>query len=238
MPDYAVLLAIFTTLFLAVSLTAMVSHGLTLADVAPDAKRRFGITLGVTIMVWVALVGALSYSGAVEPNADRAFPTLGILILGSAILGNVMWARSATAQAVLKIIPSWWLAAIQLYRIVRVVFILLAADGILPNYFAQTTGWGDIAVGLAAPFVALLLWIDERRFRYFAVIWCVAGIADLLTVLFKALLTAPGPMQIDIDIPTVIIGQFPFAFIPLLVVPISLILHVQLMRKLLGATKA
>jgi hypothetical protein len=65
-------------------------------------------------------------------------------------------------------------------------------------------------------------------------VWCVTGILDLLLVLFKALNSAPGPQQTTaFELPTVIIGYFPFSIIPLFVVPFSLILHGLLIRRLM-----
>lgn len=232
-PNYAVLIIILTTMFVAASTSALIAHGLTKSKDDHAQKQRFSFWLVALVTSWVTVSAILSYYGMLVPDASQTFPLFGALILGSAIVGNVLWTRSRTATNVLLNVPLHWLATIQIYRIVGVVFLLLAADGHLSNYFATTTGWGDILVGVTAPMVGYLLWKDAQRYRAMATAWCIVGIGDLLLVLYKALRTAPGPMQADgIDIETVIIGYFPFPFIPLLIVPISLILHVQMLRKM------
>ncbi|MEL7165142.1 MAG: hypothetical protein AAGL96_06670 [Pseudomonadota bacterium] len=231
-PDYAVLLVFAVTLFVAVGVTALLTFGLLRADAALAAKRRFAVQVVLTVALWTAGALALAYSGALVPRAG-AFPILGALIIGGAILGNVVLLSSATAKSVLSAIPAHWLASIQIYRLIGVVFLLLLADGLLPRYFAWTTGWGDILVGIAAPLVGYLLWRDVQRYAWVGLGWCAIGIADLILVLIKAVRSAPGPLQAAIyNPPTEIIGYFPFPMVPLVIVPMSLILHVQLIRAL------
>ena len=43
------------------------------------------------------------------------------------------------------------------WRLAGFAFIALSAYGILPGFFAQPAGWGDIAIGATAPFAALVL---------------------------------------------------------------------------------
>lgn len=112
--------------------------------------------------------------------------------------------------------------------------ILIPRSGQSFPLLAVSTGWGDIFVGVTAPIVGYMLWRDSQRFRLFEIVWCVAGITDSIPVLYKAVNSAPGPMQTTaFDLPTIIIGYIPFPIVPLLVVPISLILHIQMIRKLL-----
>ncbi len=236
-PDYAVLLIIVTSLFVASSVSVMLTHGLHLANINAGDRRRFSIRVSFYALVWVGIALVIAKSNILVPSVDRAYPLLGVLILGSAIVGNILLFKSPTAKAVLDAIPVHWFASIQIYRIIGLVFLLLEADGLLSTYFASSTGWGDIAVGVTAPFVGYLLWRDAKRFQAVGIAWCIAGIADLLLVLYKAVNSAPGPLQSTaFDLPTIIIGYFPFTIVPLLVVPVSLILHVQMIRKLLVRT--
>ncbi|MEL7091768.1 MAG: hypothetical protein AAFN94_08545 [Pseudomonadota bacterium] len=231
-PDYAILLVIAVTLFVAIGVTALLTFGLVRADDTPAAKRRFAVKVIAVVTLWIAGALALAYSGVLVPRADT-FPILGALIVGGTIAANVALLRSATAKSVLNAIPAHWLASIQVYRMIGIVFLLLMADGLLPRYFAFTTGWGDIIVGIAAPMVGYLLWRDVQRYAWVGLGWCAVGIADLILVLIKAVRSAPGPLQAAIyNPPTEIVGYFPFPMIPLVIVPMSLILHVQLIRAL------
>ena len=232
-PDYVILLIICTVVFLVGSVSVLLTFALIKADLTPNQRQRYAMQVSLFALVWFALVAGISYSNALVPREDFSFPLLGVLIVGSAVLGNILLTRSITFNAALDAMPVHWLAVIQIYRVIGVIFLLLHADGLLSAYFALSTGWGDIAVGVTAPVVGFLLWKDAAKYRIAGYLWCAAGIGDLLFVLYRAINSAPGPLQTTaFDIPTVIIGYFPFPLIPLLVVPISLILHFQMIRKL------
>lgn len=234
-PNYAILLIFSTTIFVSSTVSILLAHGLHLVDLKPNNKKRISIQFSLYALIWIAIALSVAYSNILVPSVDQTFPLLGILILGSTIVCNVLLFRSSAARAVLDAIPVHWFATIQVYRIIGVMFLLLAADGLLPAYFANSTGWGDILVGVTAPFVGYLLWKDTEKFRMVGFLWCIVGIVDLLLVLYKAINSAPGPLQAtSFDLPTVIIGYFPMPIVPLLVVPISLILHIQMIRKLFG----
>lgn len=232
-PQYAILIIIATLLFMAVALSIIATIGIVSADLSSGQKRRFAARLAAYMLVWVALALAISYTNILVPRTEQWFPLLGVLILGATVLGLLLVFKSPSVIAAIKAIPIGWLAAVQVYRTIGIVFLLLQADRLLPAYFASSTGWGDIFVGVTAPIVGYLLWKDLQRYRYVGLLWCVIGVFDLLMVLYKAINSAPGPMQTTaFDLPTVIIGYFPLSLIPLLVVPISLILHGMLMVRL------
>ena len=55
------------------------------------------------------------------------------------------------------------LTIVQSWRIEGFTFLALAAYGILPGLFAQPAGWGDMFIGVTAPFVALGLAVPGHR---------------------------------------------------------------------------
>jgi hypothetical protein len=59
-----------------------------------------------------------------------------------------------------------------------VVFVLLAAQGVLPAMFARPAGYGDILIGLTAPFVAWKLSNPGHRGSF--ILWQALGILDLV----------------------------------------------------------
>jgi len=113
------------------------------------------------------------------------------------------------------------LTLVQSWRVNGFVFLVLAAYGILPAMFALPAGWGDIAIGATAFFVALKLASPNRR--TFFIVWQVLGIADLVTAVTL------GTLARLIDphgIPTNPMNVLPLSLIPTFAVPLFLILHV------------
>ena len=80
-------------------------------------------------------------------------------------------------QFALSLSPSI-LTFVQSWRIAGFTFLALAAYGILPNLFALPAGWGDIAIGATAPFVALGLALSRHRKSF--ILWQILGITDLV----------------------------------------------------------
>jgi hypothetical protein len=92
-------------------------------------------------------------------------------------------------------------------------------------------GLGDIAVGLAAPFVALRLMRGTGRRR--AVWFNVLGIVDLVVALTIGFLAGLGPWQvIDVTPTTEALALVPLVLIPTVAVPVAISLHIVSLIKL------
>lgn len=86
---------------------------------------------------------------------------------------------------------------VQVFRVVGFVFLVLLALGQAPAHFALPAGWGDIAIGAAAPLVALALVRDLPAARALAIGWNAVGLLDLVVAVgmgtgFLAPLLAPS----------------------------------------------
>lgn len=113
------------------------------------------------------------------------------------------------------------LTMVQSWRVIGFVFLVLATYGILPRAFALPAGWGDIAIGATASFVALTLASPNHRTIF--IIWQVLGIVDLVMAVTLGTLV---PIIDPHGIPTAAMTVLPLSLIPTFVVPLLLILHV------------
>jgi hypothetical protein len=111
------------------------------------------------------------------------------------------------------------------WRVVGFVFLVLASYNILPRLFALPAGWGDIAIGLTAPFVAYRLAVPAHR-RIF-IFWQLLGVADLVTAIsLGALAPLLNPQQLASNAATSApMAALPLSLIPTFFVPLLLILH-------------
>jgi hypothetical protein len=113
------------------------------------------------------------------------------------------------------------LTVVQSWRIEGFTFLALAAYGILPGLFALPAGWGDIAIGVTAPFVALGLAVPGHRKSF--IFWQILGITDLVTaVSLGTLASVLNPHGIGAGAMT----ELPMSLIPTFEVPLFLILHI------------
>jgi hypothetical protein len=93
----------------------------------------------------------------------------------------------------------------------------------------------DIYLGLSAPLIA---WLSTRR-RWglkLASAWNILGLLALLNVVTRAVLTAPGPLNlIYSEVPDRMISTFPFLLIPGFFVPLAVVLHVIAIQSIPGS---
>lgn len=153
------------------------------------------------------------------PNAPPI--ALGLAVVTPIVLFLVWFSSSqGFRQFVLSLSPRT-LTLVQSMRIAGFVFLVLGTYKILPEFFALSAGWGDIAIGATASFAALRLGDPAHRKGF--IFWQVLGIADLVNAL--ALGTFAGVIDPH-GIPTGAMTVLPMSYISTFAVPLFLILHI------------
>jgi hypothetical protein len=231
-PRYVAPVVLALVVVLAYWLVRLLSRGADAADLDPRTHGRVRMGTGIFIGGWLLL--ALLTAGS-APTVDAAgngrvplgFPLFlsGSLVVGVGLLASRAWRR------VLDSIPSESLISVQIYRVVGVIFLLLYTSGALPGYFALPAGWGDVAVGLAAPVVALAVRNRIRGSRSLAVAWNLVGLFDLVTAVGLGTGYLLAAMDPGVRAGTVAgMTFFPLILIPTFIVPVSIILHIYSIR--------
>lgn len=203
------------------------------SSLSSDARRRFAITSGLYLLGWLVLAFVLGGSGLFQATAAKTFPALATGIAFLIFTGTWLLYRSSTLKTVLAAIPLPWLVGVQLYRVVGVIFLALYALDQLPGEFAIPAGWGDVAVGLAAPVLGYSLYKGYRWSCLAAASWNVLGILDLAVAVGTGFLSSPGPFQpLALENPNTFITAFPLVLVPLIAVPLSVLLHLAALKRL------
>jgi len=169
------------------------------------------------------LVFAISSSAVhLYRNAPNTPPiALGIAVVTPVVLFLIWFASSpAFRQFVLSLNPRT-VTLVQTVRIAGIVFLALGTYKILPAFFALSAGWGDIAIGVTAPFAALVLANPAHRRGF--IFWQFLGVFDLVNAL--ALGTLAGIIDPH-GIPTEPMTVLPMSYITTFAVPVFLILHI------------
>ncbi len=182
--------------------------------------KNYGKIVAGLIAVWFLAVLAASAFWVFKTDPSRPPIPLGLAVL-IPIAAFALWFRASEPfrRFVLAINPRT-LTFVQSWRIAGLVFVVLYLDGMLPGLFAIPAGWGDIFIGLTAPFVALKLADPSRRSSF--LLWQALGILDLVV----AVGTGAGAFLIDPHgIPTSPMTMLPLSLIPTFAVPLLLILH-------------
>lgn len=113
------------------------------------------------------------------------------------------------------------LTLIQSGRILGFIFVLLQAHSLLPAIFAWPAGYGDMAVGFTATFVAWKL--AEPRYRSRFILWQAIGMLDLIVAVSlgtTARLLSPHSTSM------LLMTILPLSLLPTFLVPLCFIFHV------------
>ena len=205
----------------------------------PGVKRAIAWLVAVAVLVsWQWLGETLARAGVFINAPDRVGPWMGVAVVLPVTLGLAGIAASPTARRIVEATPLWALVAIQVYRVLGAVFLVLWAGSHLPGAFALPAGIGDVATGLAAPIVGYTIarWPDKQRDVAW---WNAFGIADLVVAVTTGFLSSPGVTQLlALDAPNRLITAYPLALVPLYAVPVSLILHGLVWQRLAARPSA
>jgi hypothetical protein len=193
----------------------------------------FGV--GAYLLLWFVAVLLASPSLASLAGADPYALTLVIPFFAVAgpLVAFVAYRRFESFRQVLNALPLPGVIGVQTFRVLGATFIVLLAQGQLPAHFALPAGWGDVAVGLVAPVVALLL---ARGTKWPALIWNVVGLTDLITAVgmgtgIATPFLVPG---VTSRLPAAAaMGAFPMILVPAFAVPIAMMLHLVSLRGIL-----
>ena len=189
-----------------------------------NAKYRRLIT--VLLIAWFAT--SFTASNLLIFQAGTKYAAFGPIPLGLAVLLPialfVLWftASRKFREFALSINPTA-LTIAQTWRIVGFTFVTLQTFHILPAVFAQPAGWGDFAVGVTAPFVALYLARPAHKNAFIA--WNIFGVVDLVNALALGVLSSTAVGFLRPSVSTDAMTVLPLSMIPTFAVPLLLIVH-------------
>ncbi len=212
--------------FLAATATAV----MTLAVRCLPRRAAAGVAAG--LVAWLLYAGLL---GSLGVTGNPALRPPGIAyILGPAVLFVVLAvARSPGGAHVALAVPLPVLLGMQGFRVGVELFLhQLWIDGLAPAMLTFEGANPDVLIGLSAPLAAWLSTKGRRGLRL-ALLWNVLGLLSLANVAVRSALTAPGPLNLlHAEVPNLVVGTFPFMFIPAFFAPLAVVLHVLAFRSL------
>ena len=184
-----------------------------------------------TVILWFTGVVAAHYAGLLRAGAGNLPVPLGVaIVVPIAIFLASYWAvprfRAAVLGVDLRLVTSF-----QAWRVAGFVFLPLLVLGHLPGLFAWPAGFGDVAVGLAAPWVVWRVIKDgsyatTRGFAAFH--WL--GLLDVASALGTFTITS-GIISGLTNPTSVVMEEMPLLLIPGFLVPAFVILHAVALLK-------
>lgn len=205
------------------TLAVGVTAGMLFAAVLTSLSLRLGsrLALGAGVGAWIALVVAAVASGVIA-GAPFVFALLFVFPL---VVAGVA-ATSAARRSAMMAIPMPLIVSLNAFRVLGVLFLLLAAAGRMSGPFPYSAGIGDIITGLFAIPVARVAARNPRDVRILQ--WSAFGMLDLIVAVFFGMSSINGSalQLIHVGVGSAAMTTLPWAIIPLVLVPTYMIGHV------------
>lgn len=192
----------------------------------PPAAVKTGFIVALVLAAWFAAVSFMGATGALVTAPGEQSPALLITVLGPLVVFFAAFRLSRSFHDFIATADLRLITSIQAWRAGGLVFIALSAYGILPGFFAWPAGWGDIAIGVTAPWVLLSL-IRKPGFSNSTIfrIWNWLGLLDLVVAIGLGALSSATATGLPGEITTAPMVLLPLVLIPAYLVPIFAMLH-------------
>jgi hypothetical protein len=210
---------------------------LVIATIARYQGGRVAWWVLAGLLVWLTYAGLLGYLGVLK-NMTTHPPGIVFLVVPVLLFLLVFLAFVVLSTAGVRValaFPLWILLGAQSFRICVELFLhQLWIDGLVPRMLTFEGANVDIYVAASATLIA---WVSTRG-RWglrIALAWNVLGLLAITNVVTRAVLSAPGPLNlIHAEVPNLLLGTFPFMFIPGLFVPLGVVLHLLALRAIVN----
>lgn len=197
-----------------------------------SAAHRSRPTLYV-LLAWLLLQAALGLSGFY--TLTTTLPPRLLLALAPPLLGIATLFLTGRGRAYLDALRPDTLTLLHTVRVaVELVLLGLFLHGAVPQLMTfEGRNW-DILSGLSAPLIYYWAFRRKQLPPRYLLAWNCLCLALLLNVVGHAVLAVPsGFQQLAFEQPNVAILHFPFIWLPSCVVPLVLLAHLTMIRRLI-----
>jgi len=206
--------------------------GLERTDLTPGQRRATWLAIMVPFTIWAAVAWSAAINGVFRTDYSQ-LPLLPAAIFTPVVIGAPLLLLSKRVGQLLDAMPTNWLVALQLYRVVGSQWLAYWLLGRLLGLWALPAGTGDVLRGLFAVPAAMALASGTADGRKAAILWNMFGLADFVVAITLGMIITPGPFQLIIPQgPNVGLDGYPNVLTPAFVVPSSILLHALSLRQL------
>lgn len=201
-----------------------------LTRLAAWSDRRAGLRIGIAITAAMALQFTLARAGVFQ-SWERFPPPFMLMFVPTQVL-TVRWALSDAGAKLAERLPFTLLIGAQAFRFpLELLMHHAAREGVMPVQLSYS-GWNfDIVTGATAFLVAVLAHRSKAG-RTLVLAWNLMGLALLATVVGIALASMPPVHAFGVDRLNTWVTYAPFVWLPGVLVPSALFLHLLSLRKL------
>lgn len=183
--------------------------------------------VALAAIAWAALLVVLNLRGTFVGVPGRPPLPLLLSVLVPPALFLLAYATSARVRATALGLDLRLLTAIQGWRLVGAMFLVLMTFDLLPGTFAWPAGIGDMIVGAYAPFVVTAIMRQREGWRKHVLWLNLLGLLDFVGAIGGGVLSGRSPLAVfHTQVSTEIMQVLPLSLIPTFAVPFWIVLHI------------
>lgn len=181
-----------------------------------------------TLVGWTLIISGLSLSGFIADFST--FPPRLVIVLVIPLVTIIIVTFSKTLKEILLHVPVRNIIRLQIFRVfVEILLWLLLLQNRLPVQMSFEGRNFDVISGLTAPIAAYFFATNATVLR----IWNLISLGLLINIVAIAILSLPTPLRFFMNEPAnTIVAEFPYVFLPGLLVPLAYGLHFFSLRQL------
>jgi len=232
LPSYVWVLVLVGAIGIPAATSAVLYRGAVAVGAGRRAATAVAAASAAMLGGWLVVSGLLAGAGVYSQGRGGGVPWFLVAVAGT-LISLLLATRIPLVSRILADpgTPAR-LALPHTLRVVGVLFLIVMAQGHLPAAFALPAGLGDIAIGVAAPFVARRL--ARGTGRAGAVRFNVLGILDLVVAGMIGFLLLGF---VEATPSTAPLTLLPLALVPTAAVPLAVALHIASLRRLRTAAE-
>ena len=203
------------------------------SDAAIETRKRKVRRLAIPLLFWLLFLTKIS--GMNFLHNWSAMPPRMMVVFLPPLIFTIILLFSKSAKELIHHVPQHWLIAIQSFRIVmELILLMLFLENIIPQQMTFEGRNFDVLVGLSAIVVGYMSY-KKKLSKNFIIGWNIFGLILLLIIVVVAMLSAPLPFRVFMNEPAnTVIAYFPFIWLPGFVVPVAYCMHFLSLKKCLA----
>jgi hypothetical protein len=225
---------VVTVIFFGLILHQM-KQALSKSDFDVTKQKRIIRQVAIALLAWTCLLSGLSISGFIS-NFNTIPPRFVIIVFIP--LATLVWALlvSRTTRQILNYVPPQVILYLQVFRVaVEILLWLLFIQNLLPIQMTFEGRNFDIIAGITGPIVAYFGMVKNKWPKAILIGWNFISLGLLINIVTIAILSLPTPFRYFMnEPPNVIVADFPFVWLPGLLVPMAYGLHFLSIRQLVN----
>ena len=237
LPIYVWVIVLITVIGMPATICVVLWRGAIAAGLNRRSALQISAATGIGWAGWVISSALLADADVYRLESGTASPWIGAAVIGAVAMA-VLFTRIPVVRRIFAD-PGvlWQLTLPQTFRLVGIALVAVLALDKLPAVFALPAGLGDIALAVAAPFVA-------RNLRRGAVgpgaLWFnILGLLDVIVALGIGLAAGLGPTPLLAVAPsTQAMALLPLVLLPTTVIPLVAVLHLVSLATLRKAARS